>query len=115
VIWISLIDLDLDKGKGTAELLELLGKGRVRDVRKWSGLEPLQLGDGGPVFDEGFGTCVHRGQERRLGVRSIAFQDVPLANVELRLTFLIGAPHRRAWPVGVAVAEQKVQSRADIA
>ena len=34
-----------------------------------SGLEPLQLGDGGPVFAGGFGASVYRRLKRRLGVR----------------------------------------------
>jgi hypothetical protein len=80
----------------------------VRDLRKSSGLEPLQLGDGGPVFDEGFGACVHRSPERRIGVRSIAFHDVPLANVELRFTLLIGLRCSRERRGRRALAEIKL-------
>src|SRR6202041_4001486 len=61
----------------------------VRDLRKSSGVEPLQLGDGRPVFGEGFGACVRRSGQRRLGVRSTPFHDVPLAKVELRLALLL--------------------------
>ncbi len=61
----------------------------VPDLCKSSGLEPVQLGHGSYVFGGDLGTCVHRSPKRRLRVRSISFNNMPLAKVELCFTLFL--------------------------